>query len=545
MSIVKSKVVGILFLMTTGILLNTLPLGKQNAKAATNENKLTMTARSRIETSEGSRKFKVANSQLEWKASETAIVICDMWNEHWCKGATRRVGELALRMNKVVRTARDKGVLIVHSPSGTISHYKDHPSRKRAQNAPEAANVPKDISRWCTLKSELEKKFEYPIDQSDGGCDCEPKCKQGSPWRKQIDTIEILDEDAISDSGAEIWNLLEQRDIDNVILMGVHTNMCVLGRPFGLRNMARYGKNVVLARDLTDTMYNSRMRPFVSHFTGTDLIVEYIEKFVCPTITSTMLTGEPGFVFRNDERPRVVFISAESEYGAAESLPGFAYELKTKYGFYCEILQGSTEKSGPERHEIVGMEALAKADLVVVFARRRAFPQEQMKYLHLYLGMGKPLIGLRTASHAFDARGKGPKGHTEWPMFDSKVLGGNYHGHYGRGPTTTVTPADGTERHPILAGIRTPFTSISSLYEVSPLAKSTKTLLIGAIPDKEPEPVAWTNRKGKSRVFYTSLGHVDDFKNPQFRRLLINAVFWSMDKPVPKAKAETKRFVTH
>jgi type 1 glutamine amidotransferase len=69
--------------------------------------------------------------------------------------------------------------------------------------------------------------------------------------------------------------------------------------------------------------------------------------------------------------------------------------------------------------------------------------------------------------------------------------------------------------------------------------------LIGAIPGKEPEPVAWTNRYKKSCVFYTSLGNLDDFKNPQFRRLLINAVFWVMNKPVPKAKAETKRFVTH
>jgi type 1 glutamine amidotransferase len=297
-------------------------------------------------------------------------------------------------------------------------------------------------------------------------------------------------------------------------------------------------------RDLTDTMYNSRMKPFVSHFTGTDLVVGHIERFVCPTITSTVLTGEPGFVFRNDKRPRVVFISAESEYGAAESLPGFAHELVTKYGCYCEVLQGSAERGGPERHEIAGMEALTKADLVVVFARRRAFPQEQMKYLHIYLGMGKPLIGLRTASHAFDARGKGPKEHAEWPMFDSKVLGGNYHGHYGRGPTTTVTPADGAGDHPILAGVHTPFISISSLYQVSPLTKSTSTLLVGTIPDKESEPVAWTNRYKKSRVFYTSLGHVDDFKNPQFRRLLINAVFWAMNKPVSKIKATDKGQVT-
>jgi len=93
--------------------------------------------------------------------------------------------------------------------------------------------------------------------------------------------------------------------------------------------------------------------------------------------------------------------------------------------------------------------------------------------------------------------------------------------------------------------VRMPFTSISSLYEASPLTKSTRTLLIGTIPDEEPEPVAWTNRYRKSRVFYTSLGHVDDFKNPQFRRLLINAVFWAMDKPVLKVKTTAKRYATH
>jgi len=521
------------FVCLAAVLLVSGFLGR--AQAGADKGKLTLDLRSRAETKAGSGKFRVVQQKGEWEASQTAVIICDMWNEHWCKGATRRVGELAPLMNEVVRKARERGVLIIHAPSGTIGHYEGHPARKRAKNSPKT-DLPKDISKWCTIKAELEKKFEYPIDQSDGGCDCQPKCKAGSPWRSQIDTIEIRNQDAISDSGAEIWNLLEHRGVDNVILMGVHTNMCVLGRPFGLRNMARYGKNVVLARDLTDTMYNSRKRPFVSHFTGTDLIVEHIEKFVCPTITSTVFTSRPRFVFKNDKRPRVVFISAESEYGAAESLPGFAHELETKYGLCCEILQGSIGRDGPERHEISGMEALTKADLAVVFARRRAFPADQMKYLRDYLAGGKPLIALRTASHAFDARGKGPKGHFEWPAFDPEVLGGNYHGHYGRGPTTTVTVADGAQEHPILAGLRVPFTSIASLYQASPLAGSTQAMLIGTIPDKEPEPVAWTNKYRKSRVFYTSLGGVDDFKNPQFRRMLVNAVFWAMDKPVPKAK---------
>jgi type 1 glutamine amidotransferase/nicotinamidase-related amidase len=507
--------------------------------AGGSENKLVFDVRGREPLSDGTGRFRVVQNKLEWNPRQTAIIICDMWNEHWCKGATSRVGELGPRMNEIVSKARDKGVLIVHAPSGTVNFYENHPARKRAQNAPKAANLPGDISKWCRWIDENEETLGYPIDHSDGGCDCQPMCKQGSPWRRQIDIIEVRNKDAISDSGAEIWNLLEQRGIDNVIIMGVHTNMCVLGRPFGLRNMARYVKNVVLMRDMTDTMYNSRMRPFVSHFTGTDLIVEHIEKYICPTITSTVFTGRPQFCFKNDNRPRVVFISAESEYKAEQSLPEFAHELKTKYGLYCEVLQGSINKKGPGRNYIAGMEALTNADLAVLFARRRALRPEQMKYFRNYLESGKPLIGLRTASHAFDTRGNAPVGYAEWKKLDLEVLGGNYHGHHGSGPKCAVTIAAGAEGHSILDGVQLPFTSNGSLYEVRPLTNSTKRLLIGTIPDKEPEPVAWTNSYKKSRIFYTSLGHPNDFHNPQFRRMLINAVFWAMDKPVPKLK-ETK-----
>ncbi|MHC4519363.1 MAG: ThuA domain-containing protein, partial [Planctomycetota bacterium] len=297
-------------------------------------------------------------------------------------------------------------------------------------------------------------------------------------------------------------------------------------------NLDRFGKNVVLMRDLTDTMYNSRMAPKVNHFTGTDLVVEHIERYICPTITSTVFTSKPAFEFPNDKRPLVVFISAESEYGAVRSLPAFAHQLELHYGLRCEILQGSPERKSDDRHEIAGMEILTDADLAVVFARRRAFPADQMKYLEDYLNRGGPLIGLRTASHAFDSRGSGPADHTEWPRFDPDVLGGNYHGHYGAGPTTTLAAAPGAADHPILAGVKLPFLSAGSLYKTSPLADSTTLLLIGTIPDQEPEPVAWTNRRRRARVFYTSLGHVDDFENAEFRKLLVNAVFWAMNKPV-------------
>jgi len=532
----KLKVLSIRDLIAVGLLLGRFVTVLLGGEAANAGDKLVLAARSRVETSQGSGKFIVVYKQLQWEPTQTAIIVCDMWDQHWCKGASSRVAELAPRMNDVIAKAYEKGVFIIHSPSETMEDYKNHPARKKAIEAPQAANVPAEISKWCNWINEKEQSTGYPIDHSDGGCDCEQKCNQGNPWRKQFEAINIRDEDAISDSGVEAWNLLEQRGIKNVIIMGVHTNMCVLGRPFGLRNIAKFGKNVVLMRDMTDTMYNSKMRPFVNHFTGTDFVVEHIEKFVCPTITSTVFTGKSAFSFKDDKRPRVVFISGEDEYKVAETLPDFMHELQLKYGLHCNILQSSTDGNTKESNFIYGMEELTNADLAVLYVRRRAFQTEQMKYFRDYLESGKPLVALRTASHAFDTRGKCPQGHIEWVKFDPEVLGGNYNGHYGSGPITTVTIAAGAEGHPILAGVELSFTSNGSLYKASPLSKTTKALLMGAIPNQGPEPVAWTNVYKNGRVFYTSLGHPDDFANPQFHKLLINAVFWAMNKPVPKGK---------
>jgi nicotinamidase-related amidase len=216
------------------------------------------------------------------------------------------------RMNQVLEKARSQGVLIIHAPSSCMEPYKDHPGRKLAMAAPKAKNLPAEIDKWC-YKIPAEEKGKYPIDQSDGGEDDDPKeheewhaklrakgLNPRAPWKRQHDGITIRDNDAISDSGVEIWNLLTSRGIDNVILVGVHTNMCVLGRPFGLRQMAKNGKNVVLMRDMTDTMYNPKMPPYVSHFKGTELIVEHIEKFVCPTMTSDQIIGGKAFKFKGD-----------------------------------------------------------------------------------------------------------------------------------------------------------------------------------------------------------------------------------------------------
>jgi nicotinamidase-related amidase len=251
-------------------------------------------------------KYRTIESTVEWNAKQTAIVICDMWDDHWCQGAARRVAELAGPMNKVVHAARRQGALIIHAPSSTVDFYQDTPQRLRAMNAA-FARPPVPLStderwgtRWCWPDKQREP--DLPIDDSDMGCDCAKKCQIRDAWTRQSAAIDIEPADAISDDGQEVYNLLEARGIKHVILMGVHLNMCVLGRPIGIRQLTYLGKDVVLMRDMTDTMYNSQKKPFVDHFTGTDLVIEHVEKYWCPTITSVDLVGGKPFKFQEDRR---------------------------------------------------------------------------------------------------------------------------------------------------------------------------------------------------------------------------------------------------
>ena len=472
---------------------------------------------------------------LRWAPAQTAIIICDMWNAHWCRGATARVAQLAPAINQTIAAARAKGILIIHAPSSCMGAYDGHPARKKAQEAPKARNLPEHIGEWCN-KIPAEEKGIYPIDQSDGGCDDGPQCPQGSPWKSQISTIEIQPEDAISDSGAEIWNLLESRGITNVALMGVHTNMCVLGRPFGLRNLARSGKNVVLVRDLTDTMYNSRMWPYVSHLEGTNRIIEHIEKYVAPTILSTELSGRPPFEFQPDHRPRAVFLIGEDEYKTEKTLPAFAIKELEPLGVRCTM--AIADPKAP--HSFPGATALADADLLVLSVRRRAPAAAEMTLIRRYIESGKPLVGIRTACHAFDTRGKAPPGHVEWTSFDPDVLGGHYTGHHSDDMPPVVGPASNGQSHPILDGVNLPFAASGSLYKTNPLAATAIPLLMGKAGTLPSEPVAWVNAKGSSRIFFTSLGHPGDFDRPEFRRLLKNAIFWAL-KLEPANSTELKK----
>ena len=260
-----------------------------------------LTLRKRVESKPASGEFKVEHYKVRWDARKTAVVICDMWQKHWCASATRRGGEMAPRMNEVAGKLRDKGVLVIHAPSSAMKLYADTPQRLLAKNAP-VVEAKVTLQKWCHLDKDREAPL--PIDDSDGGCDCQPLCKYTGPESMDINqnsVIEIAAEDAITDS-AEAYYLMRARGIEHVLVMGVHTNMCILGRPFSIRQLVYQDLDVVLLRDLTDTMYNPRMSPFVSHVAGTDLVVEHIEKYWAATTTSTAITGKPRQRFSEDRR---------------------------------------------------------------------------------------------------------------------------------------------------------------------------------------------------------------------------------------------------
>ena len=145
----------------------------------------TLNTRHRVRDAAGL--WAVSEQKVLWEASETAVIVCDMWDLHHCKNAVGRVGELAPRMNEFLNKARSKGAFIIHAPSSCTNFYKDHPARKRAIDAPKAASFPKAIENWCHWIDKVEEKQGYPIDHSDGGEDDDPV--EHAAWAKHLADI--------------------------------------------------------------------------------------------------------------------------------------------------------------------------------------------------------------------------------------------------------------------------------------------------------------------------------------------------------------------
>lgn len=241
---------------------------------------LNLTLRHQMPRTTGRAGWQGIEKVVAFDSTTTAIIVVDMWDRHWSWGASERVNVLAPRINAVIGAARQHGIHIVHAPSDTTDFYRDHPARR---------NVLSVVSLQLPTLAEHDDP-PLPIDDKDGGSDT-GEAHAEIVWTRQHPAIEIDASDSISANDQEIVSVLRARNITQVLYMGVHLNMCVLHRPFGIKRMVRWGYQVALARDLTDTMYNPARPPYVSHDEGTQLVIGYIEKFWCPTFCSDDLTA--------------------------------------------------------------------------------------------------------------------------------------------------------------------------------------------------------------------------------------------------------------
>lgn len=208
---------------------------------------------------------------------------------------------------------------------------------------------------------------------------------------------------------------------------------------------------------------------------------------------------------------RICLLSASAEYESDKSLAGFQAYLEARYAVTCQRAFGKDKAVG-----LPGLEALDTADLMIVFTRRITLPPAQLERVQKYIARGRPIIGLRTASHAFQ----------NYLEFDRAVLGGGYVGHHTNAEAG-VQLAAGRSQHPVLAGV-SPFPT-RKLYKNPTLADDVVVLLDG-VTASDREPVAWVREQPGGRVFYTSLGTPEDFTQDSFRRLLVNAIFWTTQR---------------
>lgn len=239
--------------------------------------------------------------------------------------------------------------------------------------------------------------------------------------------------------------------------------------------------------------------------------------------------GQPQSHHANKPFHIVILISEDPDnYEAHLTMPVFAKQLEKEFGYQVSLLQGAGQRHA---YSFPGLEVLKKADLVVVFARRLALPKRQIKLLQNYLKKGNPLVGIRTANHAFSVRENDiPSTHSDWWDFVPDILGCENRGYGPVEAGTEVQVLTAAMHHPIVEGTDlNHWRSEGNLYLVAPLLDKNATVLLEGQADGKIEPIAWTRMAGNSRVFYTSLGYPSDFGNLGFKQLLINGIKWALE----------------
>ena len=280
---------------------------------------------------------------------------------------------------------------------------------------------------------------------------------------------------------------------------------------------------------------------------------------------SSASAADPWLVFEGGDGPgkgkNIVFVSGDDEYRSEEACPMLAKILSQRYGFRCTVLFAINPKTGEiepsYQTNIPGLEALGKADLMVLFTRFRELPDEQMEHVVKYVQSGRPIIGLRTATHAFAYSRNKTSPYASWSFDNSKWSGGfgrqvlgetwiSHHGNHGQESTRGVIP-ESAKKLAIVKGADDVW-GPTDVYGITKLPDNAQVILEGsilkgmkptdeAVTDKRNNPRmpiawirTWQSESGKTaRIFCTTMGSSTDFESAGLRRLFVNACFWCLD----------------
>ncbi|MDR2170113.1 MAG: ThuA domain-containing protein [Planctomycetaceae bacterium] len=290
-------------------------------------------------------------------------------------------------------------------------------------------------------------------------------------------------------------------------------------------------KDAIVIRDLINI-------PDAKSYLDREKIIIDLEKQGVKTISSVDLLGGQAFRYADDNRPHIVVMISDDHYKADTWMPPLIEKFQNESGFYFTILHG---EGGAIFH---GIDEIDTADSLVIYFRRLALREDQLNKVKKFVDSGRGVVGLRTICHGFDPSDrKLASNHKRWKEFDNKILGSNYHGHGEDKLGSEISNNPELENTPILKDVKpSTWHSTGSVYFMNPVAENATVYQYAhSIETKDPDkqkkkkiiekmPVTWTRIHGKTKIAFTALGHWDDVKEPQFQKVFLNLIKWSIDK---------------
>ncbi len=269
--------VAILACVITGatLLVGRLPIGLSNVDAAAHNTAIKSSGQTTpiafsLQTRDQQGKPVVRSETIDPR--RVGIVVVDPWNFHWCKTATMRVDALIPRINRALQAGRELGMTVMLCPSDVVENYVGYPQREVVLAMPKHP-APKLATIDC------------PSPPDGGGCACgHDRCVVNYGWDAMHPDLKIGEADLMPDTLEEVWTICQDRKLTHLIYVGVHTQVCLLGKPMGLRNLKAAGMNCILARDMTDAHPGYDPARGLTPDGHTAEVVAHFERYLAPTI---------------------------------------------------------------------------------------------------------------------------------------------------------------------------------------------------------------------------------------------------------------------